>query len=954
MRGREPEWQIVSRLLRTAEDGGGGTLLIEGEPGTGKSLLLAEAATQASRRGFALATGRAERLDPFIPLTSPFLALDKPSAPPPGAGEALAGGWEPRIRILERLRIRLTQGRAGRPVLISLDDLQWADTATLAALCGLHHELGSRRVVWLLSRSVTGRGYRRPEAASVRTGGPASGPPPHEAPQEGGEETELLFGVLEQHGATRLALRPLPEDVVAVVAADVLGAVPQPDLLALAAGARGNPYLLVELLQGLREEGAVEISGGRARLLCPEPPERVRSVVRHRLGALGREARQLIEVAAVLGRRFSPEDVAELVGTTPAALLPAVEEALDAGILLATDETLEFRQELAWRAVLADLPPPMRHALHHQIGQNLLNRGGSAEEAAGHLIEGTRPGDPRTLAGLDQAVTEVLATSPCAAADLAVQAVELSDLTDPGRPARVVTAIEATTEAGRLADAGRLVRAALTRPVSAPAAAELHCALSGILFMGGRADEAVTEAEAALREPTLPVHLRDRATLALLYALAGLPDSRRAVQEAEKVLMAAEHHGEAVAVGATVVLAMIRWEAGHLADGLSLAREAVRRARGGPVPVRRTHPRLALASMLADIRRLDEARAVLREAGEEVEALGHSAWEAGPAVLRARIELIAGRLDDAVAEARAGLDLTEALGSHLFGPLAARVLGEVALRQGDLRAAAQHLDAGQGLPSRHAGPAPAPHVVAAARITEARDGPAAAMRRLAPLCAGLGRQPGVLVGEPACAPWLARVALAAGDRESARLAVAAAERLADGNPGFLTMRTAATHARGLLEGDAEALGLAAKEGADPWARASAAEDLGVTLAAGGDRQGAVRSLDQALACYEESGSTRDAARLRRRLRRMGVRHRHWATADRPVTGWASLTETERAVSLLVTQGWTNRQVADQMFISVHTVAFHLRQIFRKLGIGSRVELTRFVLEQDHDAGPERH
>jgi len=76
------------------------------------------------------------------------------------------------------------------------------------------------------------------------------------------------------------------------------------------------------------------------------------------------------------------------------------------------------------------------------------------------------------------------------------------------------------------------------------------------------------------------------------------------------------------------------------------------------------------------------------------------------------------------------------------------------------------------------------------------------------------------------------------------------------------------------------------------------------------------------------------------LRKLGVRRRHWAVEIRPTTGWLSLTGTECAVSELVAEGLTNQQVAEQMFISVHTVAFRLRQVFRKLGISSRVELAR--------------
>jgi DNA-binding CsgD family transcriptional regulator len=82
------------------------------------------------------------------------------------------------------------------------------------------------------------------------------------------------------------------------------------------------------------------------------------------------------------------------------------------------------------------------------------------------------------------------------------------------------------------------------------------------------------------------------------------------------------------------------------------------------------------------------------------------------------------------------------------------------------------------------------------------------------------------------------------------------------------------------------------------------------------------------------------------MRKLGVRRRHWSpSAGRPVSGWHSLTDTERIASELVAQGLNNKQVADQMYVSVHTVAFHMRQIFRKLSIGSRVELARIVMQQ---------
>jgi DNA-binding CsgD family transcriptional regulator len=121
--------------------------------------------------------------------------------------------------------------------------------------------------------------------------------------------------------------------------------------------------------------------------------------------------------------------------------------------------------------------------------------------------------------------------------------------------------------------------------------------------------------------------------------------------------------------------------------------------------------------------------------------------------------------------------------------------------------------------------------------------------------------------------------------------------------------------------------------------ASATEDQGVLLARSGDEDKAARVFDEALHGYASMGAGRDVARLRWRLRKLGIRRRHWSARKRPATGWESLTDTELATSRLVAQGMTNQQIAGQLLISTHTVVFHRRQVFRKLGITSRVELT---------------
>ena len=325
-------------------------------------------------------------------------------------------------------------------------------------------------------------------------------------------------------------------------------------------------------------------------------------------------------------------------------------------------------------------------------------------------------------------------------------------------------------------------------------------------------------------------------------------------------------------------------------------------------------------------------------------AADHPALHAIPAhaglrILRARIHLANGRLPDADAAGQAALASAETLGADGYASTAHCVLAVIALRRGDIAAAAGHI---AGLP------APMPHfpglhartetTLAQAQITEARDGPAAAISHLRQAAAALPAWQGLLAGDPALAAWLVRTSLAAGDQALANQVTAIAVAFAGANPGFPALTAAAAHSQGLATRDAELLAEAAARHPDRWAKASAAEDLAVLLTSTAKDQ-AIRHLKTALDGYRQTGADRDQARIRRRLRELGVRRRHWTTpATRPLAGWDSLTDTEQAVSRLVAQGLNNNQVAARMYISTHTVAHHLRQAFRKLQIASRVEL----------------
>ncbi len=727
---------------------------------------------------------------------------------------------------------------------------------------------------------------------------------------------------------------------------DAFGAPPDQALGDLARGAAGNPSLLAELIGGLRDDHAVHVTGGRAVLASARLPQRIHRLARRRLDGLSKRARHLLVTAAVLGPAFRLEDAAEMLGETPATLLPAVDEAMDAAIMTAAEHAFAFRHQLLCRAVGEIIPRPARTALHRQYGEILLARGESAARAASHLLQAAHPGDPASLAGLDKAAAQTLGSAPPTAADLALRALELTFPADPAALSRAVAAAESLTAAGRLDQAARIARDMLAKPLPPVAEDRLRCALSSVLCAGGQARDAADQAEMVLARPQLPSHLRDQALTAHLQALAGLRDEL-AGPAAGTILAAPGQHDSHAAAAARLTRAVIDWDSGQISDGLELLRDAARHGAGISADARHVQPLLALAAALVDLRQLGEAEDILRAADQS--ALRNIPADAALSLLRGRIHLAAGRLADAAADGRAALAIARVLDAHGYATAAHCVLSVIELRRGDIAAAAQHIACR---------PAPSPHfadiyarsetTLAQAQITEARDGQAAALGHLRQLC-DLPARPGLLLGDPAVAAWLVRTALAAGDNEFAANVTRTAQGLADAHPQFPALAVAAAHSRGLARGESAPLAQAATQHPDPWARASAAEDLGVLHGRQGDREQAIHQLKEALGGYRHVGADRDQARVRRRLRKLGIRRRHWSTPSaRPVTGWDSLTGTEQAVAGLVADGLNNNQVAARMYISTHTVAHHLRQAFRKLSIASRVELARIVIQQAAD------
>ncbi|MCP2242582.1 regulatory protein, luxR family [Lentzea aerocolonigenes] len=857
-RGRDGERELLSGVL----DAGTGVVLVDGAAGTGKTRLLAEVATIAARRGFAVATAQDELDQPFL---------------------------------LARLAEREPDG----PALVVLDDLHLAEPGTLAALRALLPASSHEKVVWLLARRT-------------------------------GEGADRLFAAALARGAVRIELRPFTDDVVADLVADLCGGVPDHDLRALASTAQGNPAELIGLVEALKEDGQLAITAGRASLRTDCPPRRTEALLRGRVSALSGRARHLLQVASVLGPRFEPGDVAEMLASSTAILLPALDEVIGAGVVTSLEDRLAFRHELVWRLVADTVPPPVRRALHREAGEMLLGRGDSAVVAAQHLLHGAQRGDVRSIDGLVAASKAVLWNAPDAAAELAVRALELTDQASASLVHRTVIAVRALIAAGKLTAAQALAQDALSRQVSPEHAAKLRHCVATTTLLGAQHAASAEISEALLAEPELPPELAPWVEITRMMALLG-HDRSRAEELAEAVVRTHTGSPDDVLATALAVLAAIARDRREPGAALDLAREAAQSATSHDLCA---YPQLLLATVLAGLREFAEADGVVRRARSGPSSVVTK--ELMVSAVQARILLQAGRIEEAAAEARDAVAVADDTGHTALVAPPSAVLAMVAIHTGDLPAAIEHVE-------QYRGRAGVDGIVfsrayyqwADVLVSYVAHGLDKAMGLLTDEYPELVSS-GLFAEEPRAAGWFVRRALEAGNVGLAKAVVDRVEQLAEENPGFRAVAAAALHARGLLDGDASLLELASQQHRDLWARANAAEDLGVLLSAAADRADSVKALENALGLYREIGASRDSARVLGRLRKLGRRRR--AAPVRPASGWSSLDDTERAIANLVAKGQTNRQISTQLFMSPHTVNFHLRKIFRKLEISSRVEL----------------
>ncbi|MDT7783402.1 MAG: hypothetical protein QOF58_1821 [Pseudonocardiales bacterium] len=924
LHGRVDQVSRIEALMReSVERPRAQVVVLESGAGTGKTRLLLEVMASAARRGFAVVNGASDQpgLVRAVTLVNPRNGRQEDDR----VG-ALAGRFE------AQLAGHLRRG----PVLVAVDDAQWTDLTLLHALSAVASKLDSSPVFWLFAVHADHAGS--PNSVVLRT-------------------------IARKHRAEWLGpLEPLTGEAVAGIAGDLLDATPGDDVVALCESVGGTPQAIVDLVLDVRREGCVTVTDHVARLTSGPMPTGVSSAVepdpgaplprpfvrlmQARLRELSTRAQEVLQVAAVLGHSFAPQDLAEMLGERPAQLLGPLQEALAAGLIGSHADQFVFHREPVWRAVLDTVPELLRSMLHRQAATMLLSHPrGRIEAAAVHLVHCAVPGDEEEIGTIREAAQRMLAASPQAASALATRGLRIAPPDSTDHVALATTATAALVRLGNLSEAVELAEEQLrvhagscpefTRPLRTWLATALMLrGDTSAAFEVSKETLAATKSRGASSEPC--------PELLLLNAMSH-NDHSKVAEVANRVLDLPGPHSDDVRAAALNVRAMAHWREGRLDAAMGAVDEAVR-LRGPLTRAWQCDPLWTRAWLLTRVRRLDEALDAAEAARKAIDTEHNGVLSPVPLALRATILLAKGDLNAAEADATAGLAASERAEMPLYEPQLRAVLVISALRRGDL---AQVTDGLRRLeecaPAERAQPWSALVRVLSALVTSARRGVQAAMEELREVLVDPEQCRVLLLEDPSMTAWSVRTALSADARDLAETVVVAAEKIAAGNQCYATLVAAARHGRALLDGDVSGLAGLEESYGDPWAAASVIEDTGTLLRDGdGDREQAITELNRAMAAFDELGAEWDSARVRRKLRRLGVRRRHWNHEARPETGWDSLTSTEAKVARLVARGLTNRQVASEMFVSPHTVGFHLRQIYRKLNIQSRVDLARIA------------
>ena len=531
--GRGQELAIVRAGVEALGRSEGAVIWVEGEPGIGKSSLVAEALATGSAPGWDIGWGVAGKLTERLPLRVMQDCLQvRPGSPDPRRAHAagllrslrqgLFADGDASVTGIEVLVALVDELCAAAPTVIVLDDLQWADDASLIVWHQLAASIDQLRLLLIGTCRPT------PRRAEVQ---------------------ELRAAVVRRGGAV-VTLGPLTEtDVTALVTA-MLGAPPGDALRQLTAQAAGNPLYVRELVDAMVREQALEIGPATAEVSAARErlPASLAAVLTDRLSSVSADTAQMLRTAALLGGRFAVTDLAVVLRRPASELAAGIEEAVAAGILIGSDPDLAFRHLLIQQALYESMPAALRTALHAEAARELAATGADALSVAQQLSAAKMPGEGWVRKWLIESGPALATRAPQLGAEILRRELDETPDGDEAWDGLMASLVWALLAAGSYQEAARQASWALTVMTDPVRRAETYWVLTRAQVSAGRNDDAITTMRQALASAGLPGEWRAR-MLALLAMLqrAATGDLDTADATAIQALTAAEQAGDAFA-----------------------------------------------------------------------------------------------------------------------------------------------------------------------------------------------------------------------------------------------------------------------------------------------------------------------------------------------------------------------------------------------------------------------